>query len=210
MSLLRPATFSAFSQELSKLGALTPDEQELLREAIRRQAAFDRQAGQDALNEAGKAAMRRNTERIRVIRDKSRGSAASIPDWAKDFSVPSGASSPPPPRRSAPGRATGFESVVLQHPHLFATGFGALTGALTGAFEDEKELRAAAKRGGPLAQFKADHPVLTGAALRGSALGLATLPVSPLVGALSYALPFAVFHGADKLLKNRVKQRKRA
>jgi hypothetical protein len=158
--------------ELGKLAALTPAEQELLRQAVRRQAAFDRLSYEGTLDAAGRAQMQANAERIKAFRRKSIGEASHVPGWAKD---PGGV--PPAASRwsesSAASRAVAARA--LRHAAL-----GALAGGLGGLLADPEHLRAQAEQGGPILRFQAEHPALTGALVGGSAMGLAgaakTLP----------------------------------
>jgi hypothetical protein len=212
-------TWFAFREELTKLAALTPEEQAELTAAIRQQAKFDQLKEMD---EATAAAHRANTERIKAYRAKSQGQSGGIPSWAKE---PEGAPPPPPPRGYGRGAGRpqwepgfnpfasapwGMVGQAAARNALKGGLFGAASGSLSAALTNDTKRQHQKKmeEAGPLGRFALNNPATYGGGLGALMFGLH--PVSKkvlgsgVVGDLApFFAPVLVTAGIDKLLKMR-------
>lgn len=210
--VLDKLAFSLCIDEIAKLAALDPDEEKLFREIFHKQREYDRLSSSGNMSEAEGAVHRANTERLKHFLEKKRGTAKSIPDWAKNLNeeLPESYLKPPP---------TPFMGYVRQHPYLAAAGLGAMYGGSLGGLvqatrskEDKEEAVQRAEKKGPVSTFAARHPALATAAYTGASLP-ATLygaQKAGLPGALAGTLaPRVAWIAADKGLSELSKRRRR-
>lgn len=175
-------TWSAFFEELTKVAALTPDEEDMLRAAIRRQAKFEQQSVSGKMDPVAQKAMRDNIERIKAFKAKSRGDVGSIPRWAKS---PGGVPPPPPPRSTGNyGTQTVRPPDIVSLVMLGAAGaqLGMVAGAMKDLGKTPRQKEREKRESGPIGRWAIDNPTRYGG----------------LVGAISTPMAFM----APSILKN--------
>lgn len=204
--------WAAFRDELTKLAALTPEEQSELAAAIRQQAKFDQIKDMD---EATAAAHRANTERIKTYRAKSQGQQAGIPTWAKETD---GVPPEQPSRTYVAGGGNPYKHVpwgMVGRYALSNAAVGAQLGAAGGALsslsqalDSERERDLKREEGGPVGRFMYDHPIVGGAATGGAIFGLKPVALKVLgPGLPSVLAPYVAVGGSlvglNKILEMR-------
>jgi hypothetical protein len=229
--MLSVAALEGFGDELLKLAALTDAERGVFKQVLRQHQKFEQQSAAGELDDAAKAEMRDNVERLKQYKEKSKGTRRRVDSWVRDPSKsgPQARAFAAEQARPRGGGGSPFGSAedfarnwqasqrgrMAERVGRYGTlaGLGATLGGVLTEKPTAKEKREAKVKEGPITNWMMENPRKAGALTMGTLVpaiwGPRTLP-GTLAGLGLWSAGAAGVGVLDKSLKKKQQAKKAA